>query len=400
MKNSCRIIRHLFIEFPQCPSSFRWFSTEFFYLSHSEIDVTTHILPAQRPPIAGNSASRKAFTLVELLVVIAIIGVLVALLLPAVQAAREAARRMACSNNMKQLGLAALNHESTYKEIPASLIIELGLPPGGPGQPGSPYPGIVHSWAVQFLPYIEQSNLYDQYNMRFPWFSSPLIVPGSPDNQAVLRTTVGTFLCPSSPGGAQRRVNGNFNFGVNFPYSNLAVTDYATNSSINPGSVTFFGYGTGTTQASLFSAMRPILRGNGVALLGQAPSEANTMGTIIDGTSNTLLLCEDAGRPDFYIGKRLQSRGTLNDGGWGHHENDYGLDGAVKGSTSAPGNCVINCHNNNETFAFHPGGATHGFTDGSVRFVSESVSAQVYAAMITASGSGMTPAETSPSESF
>lgn len=362
--------------------------------------MTSHIQPVLHPPSLRRPTFRRAFTLVELLVVIAIIGVLVALLLPAVQAAREAARRMACSNNLKQLGLAALNHESTYKELPASLIIELGLPPGGAGQPGSPYPGVVHSWAVQFLPYIEQSALYDQYNLKFPWFSSPQIVPGTPDNQAVLRATVNTFLCPSTPGGSQRKANGSFSFGANFPYTNLAVTDYATNSSINPGSVTFFGYPNGTTQASLFSAMRPTLRGSGVALLGQSPSEANTMGTIIDGTSNTLLLCESAGRPDYYIGKKLVTRGSLNDGGWGHHENDYGLDGAVKGSASAPGNCVINCHNNNETFAFHPGGATHGFTDGSVRFLSETLSAQVYAAMITASGSGMTPAETSPNQGF
>ena len=343
---------------------------------------------------------RGAFTLVELLVVIAIIGILVGLLLPAVQAAREAARRMSCSNNMKQLGLAALNHESTYKKLPASLIVELGLPPGGAGQPGSPYPGVVHSWAYQFLPYIEQSNLFNQYNPKFPWFSSPLIVPGTPDNQAVLRNPISTFICPSAPGGADRRANGTFNFGANFPFSNLAVTDYATNSSINPGSISFFGYGSGITQNSLFSAMRPIVKGSGIALLGQQRSDANTMGMIVDGTSNTLLLCEDAGRPGFYIGTRLQTTRTLNDGGWGHHENDYGLDGAIKGSTTSPGNCVINCHNDNETFAFHPGGATHVFTDGSVRFVSENISAQVYAAMITANGSGMTPAETSPNEEF
>lgn len=343
---------------------------------------------------------RGAFTLVELLVVIAIIGILVGLLLPAVQAAREAARRMSCSNNMKQLGLAALNHESTYKKLPASLVVELGLPPGGAGQPGFPYPGVVHSWAYQFLPYIEQTNLFNQYNPKFPWFSSPLIVPGTPDNQAVLRNPITTFICPSAPGGADRRVNGTYSFGAPFPYNSLAVTDYATNSSINPGSITFFGYGSGITQNSLFSAMRPIIKGSGVALLGQQRSDANTMGMIVDGTSNTLLLCEDAGRPGFYIGTALQTTRTLNDGGWGHHENDYGLDGAIKGSTTSPGNCVINCHNDNETFAFHPGGATHVFTDGSVRFISENISAQIYAAMITANGSGMTPSETSPNEEF
>lgn len=96
--------------------------------------------------IKGFRNKRKAFTLVELLVVIAIIGILVGWLLPAVQAAREAARRMACSNSMRQLGLAAHNHESATKRFPLSLFVDIGLPAGGAGQPGSPYPAAVHAY--------------------------------------------------------------------------------------------------------------------------------------------------------------------------------------------------------------------------------------------------------------
>ena len=99
--------------------------------------------------------NERGFTLVELLVVIAIIGILIALLLPAVQAAREAARRSSCTNNLKQLALAMHNHESTYKEYPAGREGCDGAcnPKNGPGTSGFVY----------ILPYIEQQNLYDQF---------------------------------------------------------------------------------------------------------------------------------------------------------------------------------------------------------------------------------------------
>ncbi|MBP3958730.1 DUF1559 domain-containing protein [Gemmata sp. G18] len=340
---------------------------------------------------------RSAFTLIELLVVIAIIAILIGLLLPAVQKVREAAARMSCSNNMKQLGLAAMNYESSYGKLPPSLIVELGAAPGSPGNAGYPYPGIVHSWAANFLPYIEQGNVSQLYNMNYPWFSSPTIVPGTPDNMGALRNQIKTFLCPSAPGGNTRTVSGTYKFVATFPYQNLAVTDYATNSSINPDSITFFGYPTGTSQTQLFSAMRPQLRGAGLPLISYPAMEPFTIVAVTDGTSNTILLCESAGRPQFFVGGTLNSSKTLNDGGWGHHENDYGLDGAVsKTNTSSPGNCVINCHNDNETYAFHTGGANHVFADGSVRYIRDSINPQTYAALITAQGGGMTTAEVSP----
>ena len=331
---------------------------------------------------------KNAFTLIELLVVIAIIAILIGLLLPAVQKVREAAARAQCSNNLKQLGLAAQNYESTFRVLPPSLVVNIGLPPGGAGQPGSPFPGIVHSWAPNFLSYIEQDNVAKQYEMRFPWFA--------PQNQPALQNKIKTFICPSTPGGIDRTVSGTFTFAAPFTYTNLAVTDYATNSSINPGSITFFGYPAGTTQVALFSAMQPDFKGAGIGLAGVSPNAPNAMTAITDGTSNTILLCESAGRPQRYVGGALVS-GSLNDGGWGHHENDYGLDGAVsKTDTSSPGNCVINCHNNNETYSFHTGGAMHAFADGSVRFIKESINPQSYAALITARGGSLTGSEISP----
>ena len=143
--------------------------------------------------------------------------------------------------------------------------------------------------------------------------------------------------------------------------------------------------------------MRPLLKGAGLAALRASASDTIPIVAVTDGTSNTILLCEDAGRPDFFILGQRNSSKVLNDGGWGHHESDYGLDGAVSGTGSGPGNCVINCHNDNETYAFHTGGAMHAFADGSVRFIKESISPQTYAALITAQGGGMTGSEVSPS---
>jgi|LakMenEpi03Aug12_release.lakeMendotaPanAssembly.Ray.scaffolds.fasta_scaffold95981_3 prepilin-type N-terminal cleavage/methylation domain-containing protein len=125
------------------------------------------------------SASRSAFTLVELLVVISIIGVMVGLLLPAVQAAREAARRMQCSNNMRQIGLALHNYESTHKRFPAGWVAN--EPEGHPGW----------GWAVALLPFIEQGGVQDRLDSRLEITAAP--------NQPMIMQVVPTFICPSDP---------------------------------------------------------------------------------------------------------------------------------------------------------------------------------------------------------
>ena len=131
----------------------------------------------------------RAFTLIELLVVITIIGVLIALLLPAVQAAREAARRAQCSNNLKQIGLGMHNYHATHDTFPPGYITLTQT-----NQPNSPETGPGWAWGTMLLNNLEQTAAYNAAN-----FSLPITVPAS---QTVRTISLSVFLCPSSTGGA------------------------------------------------------------------------------------------------------------------------------------------------------------------------------------------------------
>jgi len=148
--------------------------------------------------VPGDRGPRRAFTLVELLVVIAIIGILVALLLPAVQAAREASRRMSCGNNLKQIGLAIHNYESTYRRLPAGYVAFADYAAIGT-LPADDYDATTWDarpgwgWGTLILPFLEQVPLADQLDSRLPLWH--------PQHAALVQTKLAVYLCPSATGG-------------------------------------------------------------------------------------------------------------------------------------------------------------------------------------------------------
>jgi prepilin-type N-terminal cleavage/methylation domain-containing protein/prepilin-type processing-associated H-X9-DG protein len=296
---------------------------------------------------------RPAFTLVELLVVIAIIGVLVALLLPAVQAAREAARRMSCSNHTRQLGLALQNYNDTYNAFP----------------PSRHAGGVNICWLVRILPYIEQANITYDFSLGGQ---------GGAINSAVTNTQLKVLLCPSAPTG---RKGG----GVGVP-GTAGVSDYVAIAHV-------------TTNNPLIVPTPPAdPAGNGVlGGLGAVPV-FRRLAEITDGTSNTLMVSELAGRPQLWVrGKFIntnhaQSQWTNHEGGLAVVEG-LSMDGLILG-----GPCALNCANmydpdyptgtnpNEEIYSFHSAGANVVFADGSVRLVASNTPISVVAAMITRDG--------------
>jgi len=222
---------------------------------------------------------RKGFTLVELLVVIAIIGVMVGLLLPAVQAAREAARRMQCSNNMKQLGLAVHNYADSFRRLPASSR-------GYGGCVGNAVNGQIKNanGLVALLPYIELQNLYDQFNHREAYSINPgapqratgTVVgdPATNGNAALASTIVETFLCPSDNSPAVGRLAG-IHYGP-APGFVGAATNY--DFIVSAGSE----FGTCNSYATLNPLTKRMFGG-----------DVNTrMAEVIDGLSNTFMVGE------------------------------------------------------------------------------------------------------------
>lgn len=293
---------------------------------------------------------REAFTLIELLVVIAIIALLIALLLPAVQQVREAARRAQCSNNLRQIGLALHNYESQSGMFPTSTR-------SLPTQPGRKQAAAL----ARILPFLEQSGLYNQYNFNVNWFDTP--------NSALIQTQLAVFQCPSTPNSSR-----------------------LDTKVITAGSISFSGPRACADYAPL-EGVGSLLTGTGRV---DKPSEGSPgalqvnftqcrMADISDGTSSTLLVAEDAGRPVWSIRGRISPTGTVLPGaGWADDEQDFFLHGAQDDAlASPPGPCAVNCHNDGEIYSFHVGTANALFADGHAKFLSASTDIRIIARLIT-----------------
>lgn len=278
---------------------------------------------------------KRGFTLVELLVVIAIIGVLIALLLPAVQQAREAARRMSCNNNLKNLVLGLHNHHDTYGYFPAG------------GDTTNNDNRQMWGWGAHILPFIEQTSLYDQLRVSRQALKVTL---DNTTRRKLTQTKLDIFICPSDPGGhlmdggrsnlnsgTGRHFSGDSNIGTSF---RVAKSNYVA-------------------VIGLFDVN--YLKNNGIMFRGSEKRLAD----VTDGTSNTFILGERNRRcaQGAWVGNR-------NLKGSGPQGADYTM-GRISRPLNDPLNNTNQCI---EGFASeHPGGSLFAYADGSVHFISETI---------------------------
>ena len=314
--------------------------------------------------------SRRAFTLVELLVVIAIIGVLVALLLPAVQAAREAARRMSCQNNMKQLGLAVHNYESTNKV----------LPPGGMPSPAKVTGNYGVSWFAVILPYMENGAIYDKFDFAAATSPQTGVVYyngfGNAYNGNLLR---GKFIqplwCPSSALGK---------------YGLKSIDPPGPEGVMSPTYAGISGAATHPVGGNIVNVDNQSNPHDATGILsksGVLVSSANIrFAEITDGTSNTLMAGEQSGFCLTAAGVKVDCRSDFGHGfpmgpeNYSQNKRDWNITTVRYGINTRAwelkGIGDVYYGNNRPIQAAHPGGANVLHADGAVRFLIESTSLQ------------------------
>ena len=283
--------------------------------------------------VKGKSLPRRGFTLVELLVVIAIIGILIALLLPAVQAAREAARRSQCTNNLKQLGISLHNYHDTYKGFPCGFIVSGAAPQE-------------FGWGSLVLPFMEQSSLGDQMNVTRSNLTAVLMAdPGLAD--PLTQTVLSSYRCPSD---VTEDLNNHRPLTDPFAGWEMGTSNYVGNG----------GWGVAASAA---------LTGDPRGIYGA--NKSYKMRDVTDGTSNTMAISERDGDnclagvwPGIDLGTDPSSTAVI--------EGPSGI-AAIAHFCDVKINDPDSARCDRGVSSLHPGGANSLFTDGSVHFLSETI---------------------------
>jgi prepilin-type N-terminal cleavage/methylation domain-containing protein/prepilin-type processing-associated H-X9-DG protein len=346
---------------------------------------------------------RTGFTLIEMLVVIAIIAVLVSLLLPAVQKAREAAARIQCTNNLHQMGVALHVYHDHNKAFPSGG--EGTDPAAGGGVGATVFDN--HSVFTFLLPYIEQEEVYDQMNLNFAYDD-----PAAPGNQVAAQFIIPTFLCPSNP---LRPASGADSAG--YGYTDYGPTVY---TDINP--VTGVR-DKNTAGIRADGALRAQNR-NSLLVYPNTPTGGNgtRVGDIRDGLSKTIAIAEDVGRNELMPGAYPDPVNTAvarSFHRWAEPDNGFGVSGnpldsnpvntgpgvvagqplvAINNNSKpfgGPATCLwntakSNCGPNDEIFGFHGPGANVLFMDGHVTFLNEKINSITMRFLVTAN-EGISP---------
>lgn len=329
----------------------------------------------------------RGFTLVELLVVIAIIGILVGLLLPAVQSAREAARRMSCSNNIRQVELAFHNHHSSMNYFPSNI------------RPSATSTVRIR-WATYILPYLEQASLYQQIDLTKNWSdTTPNGGPGGPLNYDLFGARISMYECPSNPTAGQI-LDGAPDATPSWQ-QRVANSDYAGFYGVDP---------------QLFT-LGLVDKESAIATNGAVSKTVKlTFASFSDGTSNTARFFESAGRPNLWrAGKQAMvsrpgSADRVNGSGWCRPASELNvLRGSSADGLTFPGPRGINATNGEvlgtyphpyygvdgtgQIYAFHTGGTNVSFVDGSTRFVAQNVDIRTIARWVSREGSEVAAGE-------
>jgi prepilin-type N-terminal cleavage/methylation domain-containing protein/prepilin-type processing-associated H-X9-DG protein len=301
---------------------------------------------------------RIGFTLVELLVVIAIIGVLVALLLPAVQMAREAARRSSCQNNVKQQTLALHSYHDAHGRLPSLYNGDR-----------EPFAGFLlgltsHSWRTVVLPHMEEQAVYDR--ISFAEYATHEV------NQSAITNEIDVFNCPSTPRSSFVARGLWVGRGKLEEKYSAAVADYSSTDGVND-------------PQRIHITCIP---GGWGEVIGDKPLEIG-FGKFVDGLSHTLMLAERAGLPDLYADggavftphdpPRFRTWGNV--GMWA-----LSAEYLMNHITPDAGYPLVNYDNFKGFYSFHSGGIHVAFADGSVQFLNESIETKTLIALVTRDG--------------